>query len=56
VGSRRYQFQSPSSLIDAGRNTARMIVASIRTATARPMPDSDRAALTLDDAVALALS
>ena len=36
----RYQFFSPSSFIDAGRSTARTIVASIRTAAARPMPIS----------------
>ena len=33
---------SPSSFIVAGRSTARTIVASIRTATARPMPISFR--------------
>src|SRR5207247_3803147 len=36
----RYQLASPSSVIEAGSRTARMIVASIRTATARPMPIS----------------
>ena len=36
----RYQFQSPSSFIAAGSITPRMIVASIRTATARPSPSS----------------
>ena len=36
----RYQFQSPSSFIVAGSSTARTIVASSRTATARPMPIS----------------
>src|SRR5215213_5546122 len=35
----RYQFQSPSNFIDAGRSTARTIVASIRTAAARPTPN-----------------
>ena len=34
----RYQFHSPSSFIAAGSSTARMIVASISTATARPKP------------------
>ena len=34
----RYQFQSPSSFIEAGSSTARMIVASISTAAARPTP------------------
>ena len=33
-----HQFQSPSSRIDAGRSTLRMIVASSRTATASPNP------------------
>ena len=32
----RYQFQSPSSFIDAGSSTPRTSVASIRTAAARP--------------------
>src|SRR5262249_5725961 len=34
----RYQFQRPSSFIDAGSSTARTIVASSSTATARPTP------------------
>ena len=34
----RYQFQSPSSFIVAGRSTARTIVASIRIAAASPTP------------------
>ena len=34
----RYQFHSPSSFIVAGSSTPRMIVASIRTAAARPTP------------------
>src|SRR6516225_6421361 len=34
----RYQFQSPSSFIVAGSSTARMMVASIRMAAARPTP------------------
>src|SRR3954465_6014320 len=34
----RYQFQSPSSFIVAGRSTPRMIVASMKMATARPTP------------------
>src|SRR4051812_38160080 len=34
----RYQFQSPSSVITAGSRTARTMVASIKTATARPTP------------------
>ena len=34
----RYQFRSPRSFIVAGRSTPRMIVASIRTAIASPMP------------------
>ena len=34
----RYQFQSPSSFIAAGSRTARTIVASMRTAAARPTP------------------
>src|SRR5689334_21791386 len=38
----RYQFQSPSSFIDAGSSTARTIVASIRTAVARPTPNCFR--------------
>ena len=36
----RYQFQSPRSFIVAGSSTARTIVASIRTASARPTPIS----------------
>ena len=35
----RYQFQSPSSFIDAGRSTARTMVASIRIAAAKPTPN-----------------
>ena len=35
----RYQFQSPSSFIDAGRRIARTIVASIRIADASPTPN-----------------
>ena len=35
----RYQFQSPSSFIAAGRRTARTIVASIRIAAASPTPN-----------------
>ena len=35
----RYQFQSPSSFIDAGRSTPRTIVASIRIAVASPTPN-----------------
>src|SRR6266545_7302517 len=35
----RYQFQSPSTFIDAGRSTARTIVASIRIAVASPTPN-----------------
>ena len=38
----RYQFQSPSTFIDAGSSTPRTIVASISTATARPTPSSFR--------------
>src|SRR5215204_7374477 len=34
----KYQFQSPSSFIDAGNRTARIMVASIRTAAASPTP------------------
>src|SRR5918995_2656339 len=34
----RYQFQSPSNFMVAGRKTARTTVASISTATARPTP------------------
>src|SRR5919106_1010030 len=34
-----YQFQSPSSFIEAGSNTPRTIVASIRTAAASPTPN-----------------
>src|ERR687894_2045489 len=36
----RYQFQSPSTFMDAGSRTPRMIVASISTAAARPTPIS----------------
>src|SRR4029077_20499107 len=36
----RYQFQSPSNVIEAGSNTARTRVASISTATPRPTPSS----------------
>jgi hypothetical protein len=35
----RYQFQSPSSFIVAGSRTARTMVASSSTATARPTPN-----------------
>ena len=35
----RYQFQSPSSFIVAGRSTPRTIVASIRIAAASPTPN-----------------
>ena len=35
-----YQFQSPKSFIEAGNSTPRMIVASIRTAAANPIPSS----------------
>src|SRR6266487_72185 len=35
----RYQFQSPSSFMLAGSRTPRMIVASIRTAAAKPTPN-----------------
>src|SRR5262249_59411688 len=38
--SGRYQFQSPSSFIVAGKSTARTIVASISTAAASPIPIS----------------
>src|SRR3972149_873925 len=34
----RYQFQRPSSFIDAGTRTERMIVASMSTAAPRPKP------------------
>src|SRR5262249_49935005 len=37
-GRGRYQFQSPSSFIEAGSSTARTMVASISTAAARPTP------------------
>src|SRR2546430_1826754 len=36
----RYQFQSPSTFIEAGSSTPRTIVASINTAAARPTPIS----------------
>ena len=36
---RRYQFQSPSSFIVAGKRIARISVASIRIADARPTPN-----------------
>src|SRR4029077_10435286 len=36
----RYQFQSPSSFIDAGSRMARTRVASISTATPSPTPSS----------------
>ena len=39
-GRGRYQFQSPSSFIEAGSSTPRMMVASIRIAEARPTPNS----------------
>ena len=35
----RYQFHSPMSFISAGTSSARMIVASIVIATARPQPN-----------------
>ena len=36
----RYQFQSPSSFMLAGSKTPRMIVASIKTAAAKPTPQA----------------
>jgi hypothetical protein len=36
----RYQFQSPSSFIVAGRSIARTMVASTSTAAASPIPSS----------------